>query len=414
MVPLATVVAPATLAMSEVIQSISVQTTVLLLICLLVTCGAAFGATGKVSCCRLVDVTPRISVNADFAKTEAGQKLLAATKYFDSGDFTNAFIECQRALKLEPSNIQSRYMLGAIMVAQLNFVAAEAEFRSVVEAEPTSASAHFMLAQTLRLRGRIHDAKQSYKTALKLKPDDALTQAYLLECDRASGFDWGLLLDSQKVASANPALPLPHTILGQWYISTGKHEKGISEYKEAIRIAPNDPYVYFRFGQALGTIDKLDDAEAMLRKAISLDPAYADAYISLAWITGKQKKFSDAITFGRRAVALAPSDPIAHINLADIYLQSGQPEFAVGECRQARDLVPESIRYQKALALALSETNRLDEAIAEMYLVCQRLPLDEDLKLALQALVQRKRKERSRPDFETNTDEQCARPVSAH
>lgn len=364
----------------------------------------------KLSCCRLSDATPRISVNSVLAQTATGEHLKSAIRYFDGGDYTNSYIECQSALKLSPENAQCHYMLGATLMVLLDFPGATAEFKKVVDLEPTSACAHFMLAQSLRLRGKIHDARQSYKTALKLNPNDAMAQSYLLECDRVSGIDW-LIADSSKVAAMDSSLPLPHTIMGQWYLSLGRIDRSIAEYEEAIRIAPGDPYVYFRYGQSLGTLERFREAEEQLRKAIALDPRYADAYLSLAWVAGKQKKFSEAMRLGRISVALAPSDPIAHINLADIYLQSGQPEFAVSECRQARDLVPESIRYQKALAFSLRDTNRIDEAIAEMYLVCQRLPLDEDLKLALQALVQKKQKERTRPDFGPGASEQAARPT---
>lgn len=367
----------------------------------------------KLSCCRLTDATPRISVSAELAPTATGAHLNSAIRFFEGRDYTNSFIECQRALKLSPENAQCHYMLGATLMALLDFATATTEFKKVVDLEPTSACAHFMLAQSLRLRGKIHDARQSYKTALKLNPKDAMAQSYLLECDRVSGIDWGLIADSSRVVAMDSSLPLPHTILGQWYLSLGRIDRSIAEYEEAIRIAPGDPYVYFRYGQSLGTLERFREAEEQLRKAIALDPGYADAYLSLAWVAGKQKKFTEAMRMGRISVALAPSDPIAHINLADIYLQSGQPEFAVSECRQARDLVPESIRYQKALALSLRDTNRIDEAIAEMYLVCQRLPLDEDLKLALQALVQKKQKERSRPDFGPGAAEQAARPVVA-
>jgi hypothetical protein len=44
--------------------------------------------------------------------------------------------------------------------------------------------------------------------------------------------------------------------------------------------------------------------------------------------------------------------------------------------------------------MELGQTQNLDEAIVEMSLVSQQLPLDEDLKLALNALLQLKKKDR--------------------
>ena len=101
-----------------------------------------------------------------------------------------------------------------------------------------------------------------------------------------------------------------------------------------------------------------------------------------------------------KAVALAPNDVDTHINLAQVFSKRGEHEFSVQQYKMARKLRPKSLRIQKALAKELSQTQNLDEAIAEMSLIAQQLPLDEQVKLDLNALLQLKRKELSGSDFQ--------------
>ena len=359
------------------------------------------------SCCRQTDVIPKLVLSGTIAQTDAGRHLVVAAKYFERHDYINAFIECRQALAKDAGLWQCHYMLGAVLMALLDFSAATNEFEQVLAAEPASADAHFMLAQSLRLRGMNGKARLAYREALKYKPDNALTHAFLAECNRVSGLDMSLEDECSKAISLDARLPLPYTILGQHYLAQGNFDKSVGQYEKALRIAGDDPYVHFRFGQALGSVGRWSQAEAELRKALLLDPSYADARIGLSWVLGRQRKFAEAIKIGRESILLAPADAEAHINLAEIYRQHGEPELTVSECRLARDLEPRNFRYQRALAFSLGDPSSLDEAIAEMLLISQRYPLDEDLKLSLQALVQRKKKQRldSRlPDAETPPD----------
>ena len=91
---------------------------------------------------------------------------------------------------------------------------------------------------------------------------------------------------------------------------------------------------------------------------------------------------------------MAPTDVDAHVALASVYKQHGMPDAAVQEYRAARMLNPSNIYIHRALGLALCQTERVDEAIVELNLIAQDFPLDEDVKLALNAQLQLKKKKR--------------------
>jgi Flp pilus assembly protein TadD len=81
----------------------------------------------------------------------------------------------------------------------------------------------------------------------------------------------------------------------------------------------------------------LDEAMAMIRKAVALRPN--DGYIvdSLGWAYYRIGKYDDAVTQMEKAVALRADDPVIHDHLGDVYWKAGRTLEAQFQWRHARD-----------------------------------------------------------------------------
>ena len=64
-----------------------------------------------------------------------------------------------RVLRLDPSNADSHYFLGSLLLDQRDLPAAEAEFRAALRLSPLHASAEFGLARTLQRQGKVDEAR---------------------------------------------------------------------------------------------------------------------------------------------------------------------------------------------------------------------------------------------------------------
>src|SRR5437870_4520000 len=60
----------------------------------------------------------------------------------------------------------------------------------------------------------------------------------------------------------------------------------LGEYREAIRLKPNDAEPHYGVGRALGEKKDLEGAQREFREAIRLKPDYAEAHNGLGWILG--------------------------------------------------------------------------------------------------------------------------------
>ncbi|WP_422374826.1 tetratricopeptide repeat protein [Roseibium sp.] len=88
------------------------------------------------------------------------------------------------------------------------------------------------------------------------------------------------------------------------YDQTGNHAKARSLYKQALKIAPDDPSLLNNLGLSYLLSNDLPDAEYTLRRAASLPGADSRVRQNLALVLGIQGKYDEAIQ-----VAQAEIDP---------------------------------------------------------------------------------------------------------
>jgi len=108
----------------------------------------------------------------------------------------------------------------------------------------------------------------------------------------------------------DPLTPEEHINLGVTYEKEGRYDDAIREYKKA---AETLPAAYLYMGNASFLKGDLDGAEGYYRKAIREDPADADAMNNLAWLYYKQgKNLDEAEALVRKAMEIRPEKAAAY------------------------------------------------------------------------------------------------------
>lgn len=115
-----------------------------------------------------------------------------------------------------------------------------------------------------------------------------------------------------------------------------------------------------------------EQALAMFRRAVQLDPHYPAAHAWLAralvfrWVVywcDPEETLDAALAHARRAVELDDQLPFAHAVLGWVRMWMKDGEEAVGECRRAVALDPNSGDARLFLTMALSSTGRSEEGL---------------------------------------------------
>jgi superkiller protein 3 len=147
--------------------------------------------------------------------------------------------------------------------------------------------------------------------------------------------------------------------------SQGNSAGALSLLWEASGLAPRDPDIQNRLGEALERIGALDAAVDAYRRALAERPTFPKAENNLILALVKSGNGTEGIQRAKALVGAAPTDPGAHFTLG--LAQSDQDiEGAIASFRRVLELSPRHALARYNLALVLRRADRLADASAEL------------------------------------------------
>lgn len=171
-----------------------------------------------------------------------------------------------KADKKEASRINTQLGIDYMRQGQ-NDLALE-KLQRAIEQDPGNADAHSALALLYTRTGDNESAERNYRRALVLAPDD----------------------------------PGIRNSFGAWLCSHGKEAESLEYFLQA---AQNPRYrtpaaAYSNAGACAMRLDRLNDAETYLRKAVSIDPKFPDGLAQMAILSYRLQQYLQARAFLQR------------------------------------------------------------------------------------------------------------------
>jgi Flp pilus assembly protein TadD len=184
-----------------------------------------------------------------------------------------------------------------------------------------------------------------------------------------------------------------HAILGSALAGKGEFDRGIAEFREALRLEPDSASAHGNLGLALASHGAAEEAVVHLRRSAQLDPGNGRARYALAGILLDARQYEAAVDEFRAALQVTPDSVEIRDGLGIALASQGKVDEAIDEFRASLRVMPNSVRAHNNLGIALASQGKLDEAIEEFQ---QALALQPDsaearrnLKTALQRRQQR-------------------------
>ena len=107
-----------------------------------------------------------------------------------------------------------------------------------------------------------------------------------------------------------------------------------AEYRRALALAPNDGEAKFYLGRQLAIFGEVEPAIDLMRQALATEPLRADWYYWLAVSLSGINRLDDAERAIRRAIELQPSGVTNHYQLTIIEIQRGHAQAALEAAQQ--------------------------------------------------------------------------------
>ena len=205
-----------------------------------------------------------------------------------------------------------------------------------------------------RARAQVGDttgALAAARRAVEMAPD-SLAPRFVLG---------GLLQASRQYAAAEsvwedlvrrgPALARVGLDLAFCREQRGETEGAVRAAREVLAVYPDDATALNFLGYLFADHDRdLEEAEALVRRALSQDPdngAYVD---SMGWVYYRLGRLSEARRELERAVELTGGDALVREHLGDVYNGLGLRELAREQYRQSLSRVPDNPRVRAKLS----------------------------------------------------------------
>jgi tetratricopeptide (TPR) repeat protein len=163
--------------------------------------------------------------------------------YLNENNIQPAFVEFQKSLEFDPHNKQALNAVGIIYLLKLeDYPKAVEYFRKAIKEDENYSEAWNNLGSAYEKSGKLTDAVEAYKTALK-----------------------NPFYKSAEKAFYN---------LGRAYYRIGKFSDAVDAYTEAIRRFSDFYPPYYGLALCYNALRRYGDAAMALNKAIQLDPSY--------------------------------------------------------------------------------------------------------------------------------------------
>ncbi|RIL09448.1 MAG: hypothetical protein DCC75_06505 [Proteobacteria bacterium] len=336
-----------------------------------------------------------------------------AELYVRSGDLTKALEETEKALKVEPDNLQllmlqagifqalerdaeaetiylrmiaadrdrvdPAILLSGMYARQQKFDQAVSTLKALGERKPNEPIVVYYLGREYEQAGDLNRSEQYYTKALGLDPKNEQFQKDLIRLAIKQEDTEKLRAVCQRLVDQDPSNSLARKILGQILLGESKLDEALSHLKvveETEYDATNT-----RYQIALIQIEKQNYAEAIreLSLVLAKNPSHEEARYNLASIfasTGRPMEATEEL------LKIEPEQSLfakSRTFAAFLFRQEGKLEDAEDAIREALEVEENDKQSLSYLVLILSDAKKFDEAEEIMQELVEQNPEDEKI-----------------------------------
>ena len=267
------------------------------------------------------------SAHVPAARAELGAAL------FEAGLLQEAEAELSAAVSLNPADTDSVVRLARVYLARKDLPAAGRTLEASVARGNDPAPVYALLAEVYEQSGHVENAIPAMRLAIQRDPQSERNR-----------FAYAVLLTNTNAPAA-----------------------AVIRLEESLREFPSSSRLWFALGFANFKLDKNDEAERALRKAIELDPKFAAAFAYLGLIRARTGAYDEAISLYESALKADAKLGVVHHLIADAMLKQTNADARVIEThlRQAVELDPSFLPARLSLGKLFMRSQRWSEAAAE-------------------------------------------------
>jgi len=255
---------------------------------------------------------------------------------FGLGRDNELYVAATKLLADNAGDLAAHLQLAAMFLRRgLPALASEHCDRALAQ-QPSLEHAHRLKTSALMLAGEVEPAMQWLEKIRKVLPRDMDTLLKLGECYRRKDDLPKATAVLRQAVEYQPGSAVARSQLAQVLFLSGDTAGALAEFREAQRLAPDDPKSLNNTAAAIvHTGGNLDEALGLAEKARSLDPASPQILDTLAWVHARRGAPEQALPPSDMAAALQPESAIVRYHHGAILAALGRRDAALAELKAA-------------------------------------------------------------------------------
>ena len=272
-------------------------------------------------------VETKTSAHVPAARAELGAAL------FEAGLLPEAEAELTAAVSLNPADTDSVVRLARVYLKRKDLPAAGRTLEASVARGNDPAPVYALLAEVYERSGHVENAIPAMRLAIQRDPQSERNR-----------FAYAVLLTNTNAPGA-----------------------AVIRLEESLQQFPSSSRLWFALGFANFRLDKNEEAERALRKAIELDPKFAPAFAYLGLIRARIGEYAEAIPLYESALKADRKLAVVHHLIADAMLKQMNADARVIEThlRQSVEMDPAFMPARLSLGKLFMRSRRWAEAASE-------------------------------------------------
>ncbi len=350
----------------------------------------------------VVDKFKRVAIDEFKAATTLNPEHLKAQHYlaamlYNERDYPGAAKAYSEMVKLKPYDHRLRNRLGVCYSRSNKTEKAIKEFNAAARIHKDYLEPHFHLAYLYAGQSRNKEAVEECLWVLKRSPGDVsinllLSEIYVSmdEFDKAIPRAQGVLragkAEKTMAAEAYYRLATAYKGKGRASLADSHFRKSIDLYKEILEADQKNVKVHYGIAMVYDARGDFNLAEQHLREYIRLDPDEPDVHNFLGYtFLQHDVNLEEAVALIKKAVAMQPQNGAFRDSLGWAYFKQGNLDEAIGELEKAAELIPDDSDIREHLGEAYLKKGGefVEEAVLEWEKALEIRPKNTSLRQRL-------------------------------
>lgn len=287
-------------------------------------------------------LTKALAVADSLARANPGNATVLTVQAYakaQARDFTGSRVSYEKALKLDPNQLEAKLGLARIDAQTGNFDAAEQQLRAALKTQQNNVNVLFELALINELRGRDAEAlKWLESTAAVSGPRETRVNFALVAWHLRKGQPARAVEAAKQLLAKLPEDVEALQAYAAAQLANGDAAGARSTLTSASRRAGFDTPRLVEVARQQVVSQDLKGAAYSLEKALNGSPNDVAATAMLSSVELAQGNLPQAEQHARQVLAANPKAALGHNLLAEIALRRGQPGPALDALRKAHDI----------------------------------------------------------------------------